>query len=157
MAKIMKELIEYNCGESYERKMLVNFKQFSIDNIFKVPIEKPDIEQITKVWVDYDICDYEVVKTPKGNSSEGQILTGNKLFMSANLKVRLEYVANQSAQSVHSMHTTIPICAYVTLQKEFNEFSDVLPSVVIEDIYCEQLTCREVYINVVLIAIVDIC
>lgn len=157
MAKIVKELIEYNCEESYDRKRLVNFKQFSINNIFNVPIEKPDIDQITKVWVDYDICDYEFVKTPRGSSSEGQILTGNKLFISANLKVKLEYVSLKSSQSVHSMHTTIPLCAYVTLQDDSNEFSDTLPSLGIEDIYCELMNCREIYINIVLIAIVDVC
>lgn len=157
MGQVLKELIQYNGVEQCDYKHLINFKQFDIDDTICVPIQKPDIEQITKIWVDYKILDHETLKTAKGTSCEGQILTGSKVFISAELRLKIEYVASKCSQSVHSMHQTIPVSAYVTLEDTFNECSPVHPSFVIEDIHCEELDCRRFYTNIVLMAVVDVC
>lgn len=155
MGKILKELIQYNGIDTCDYKNLINFKQFHLDTILSLPQHKPDIEEILKVWIDHDIVTFESFDTPCGISSENQILTGKKLFLSADLNIKIEYVADNNGQSVNSIDSTIPVCEYITLPESFNECSLVFPSILIEDIYCEQQGCREIYVSIMLLAIAD--
>lgn len=157
MAKLVKELVEYNYISHCDNFDLVNFKQFTVDDVLCIGPENPDVNQLTKMWVDYEICDYELVKTPKGTSCEGQILTGNQLFISANLKIKAEYVTDRAFNSVHFINTSIPICAYVALPEGYVDTLNILPSITVEDVYSELLNPRKLYINIVLMAIADIC
>lgn len=157
MKRVLKELIEYNGIESSIYEKLINFKQFNIDNIFHLPEEKPDLEQIIKVWTNYEINEYTAIKTPIGMSCEGQILTGNKVFITGDLKIKVEYVSDKYCNSVHSSHFKMPFSSYVTLNASYNECSTLCPSIHIEDVYCEQLNSRSIYVNVTLMSVVDIC
>lgn len=155
MGKILNELIEYNGIDSCEHDSMVNFKQFIINGDIYVPIEKTDIQNISKVWIDYNILKAEFVKTPYGKSVEGQVLTGNAAYVSANLNIKLEYIGYEGNNRIYSMYETIPICVYVTLKDEVNSCSSICPYLLIEDIYCKKVNCRKVYLNVTLTAIVD--
>lgn len=157
MNRIFKELVEYNGIDDSTYEKLTNFNQFHIDHIYNIPNESPDVEQIIKVWVDYNIEDYKIVKTHVGCSCEGQILTGYKAFIYGDLKLKLEYVSDKYCNSVHSMNVKIPFSSYVTLDGSYNEYSTICSSIHIEDIYCDQLSCRNIYFNITLMSIVDVC
>lgn len=157
MKKVVKELIEYNGVDSYLSENMKNFKQFNINDELCVPIEKPDIEQLTKVWVNYEILNYKLIETPSGTSCEGQILTGHKAFISGNLNLKFEYVSEQCNQTIHSMYDTIAFCVYVAIDEDVNDCTSICPSISIEDIYCEQLGPRKIYVNITLMALVDVC
>lgn len=157
MGKVLKNLIEYNGIDSYCYKSLRNFKQLSINETICVPIEQYDIDQITKVWIDYTILDKEIIKTSIGISPEGQILTGYELFISADLNLKIEYSSDNASQSIHLINKTIPIVAYIPIENYFNEHTCAYPSIVIEDIYCNKLDCRHIYTNIVFMVIADVC
>lgn len=93
MSKVERDLIEYIGIESCLVKEKKDFKQTNIEQVFCIPNQKPDIEQINKVWAKGSIKEYEVVKTPIGTSIEGQIMTGYKLLVCGDIKLKVEYVA----------------------------------------------------------------
>ncbi len=157
MGKVLKDLIQYNGIDEYCYRHLKHFKQFNINDIICIPSHKPNMAEISKVWVDYKILDYEFVNTPTGVSLEGQNLTGKKVFISANLLLKIEYSAANNYQTLFSANCSIPICTYVTIDDNYSECSSIYPTILIEDIYCEQLDCQKIYLNAVLMAAVDLC
>lgn len=157
MSSVQKGLITYQGIDSECFENMMNFKQFNIDNVFQIPCHKPNIEQIVKVWVHTCIEHFELVKTPVGVSLEGQEVTGFKLLVSGDLSTKIEYVADESSQSVHTAHAKIPFCNYVVLPKDFNPNSMIFPSVSVEDIFADQIDCRCVYTNVTMLLVAEIC
>ena len=156
MEKANRDLIEYN-GLSYcAYEGISNFKQLNVDHIFCIPKEKPNIEQIVKVWVEACIVDKEIIKTPVGNSIEGQNITGYKLLACGDISLKIEYVACEPAQSMHTAHTKFPFCVHVVLPKDTNINAIVKATVAIEDILSEQMDLRCIYNNITMIVVVDI-
>ncbi len=157
MANIQRDLIEYSGIDLCPVKNKKNFTQFNLEEVFCIPTQKPDIEQISKVWVEGEINCKELVKTPVGESVEGQILTGYKLLVCGEISLKVQYVACEPTQTVHTAHTKFPFCTYVVLPADTNKNSIIKPSVVIEDIFSEQLDERCIYNNITLMLLVDIC
>lgn len=157
MGKISRNLIEYNGITQCKYKSVPYFKQTNEDYVFCIPNQKPDIEQIVKVWVDGCVLDTELVKTPVGTSLEGQNMTGYKLLVCGDINLRVEYVALEETQSVHTAHTTFPFCGYVVLPGDINPNSIIKASISIEDILSEQIDKRCIYNNITIMLIADIC
>lgn len=157
MANIQRDLIEYSGVDTCTIKDKKNFTQLNIEEVFCIPMEKPDIEQINKVWVKGCVSCQEVVKTPIGKSIEGQILTGYKLLVCGEINLRVQYVACEATQTVHTTNSIFPFCAYVVLPADLNPNSIIKPSIIIEDVFSDQLDDRCIYNNVTLMIIVDIC
>lgn len=156
MAAIIRNLIQY---EGIEECIYTdgNFKQFNVDDTFVIPILKPDVEQIVKVWAKARVCSHKIIKTPIGESVEGQVLTGYKLILMGEINAKYEYVALKKEQSVHTAHNIIPFCSYVVMPKAFNPSSLVTPIIWIEDIHAELLGTRCIYNNVTLMVNAEIC
>uniref|UniRef100_UPI00359C833E SPOCS domain-containing protein n=1 Tax=Paraclostridium bifermentans TaxID=1490 RepID=UPI00359C833E len=134
-----------------------NFKQTSIDFQLCVPNPKPDIEQIVRVKVDKEYIKTKIVKTPIGKSLEGQIVTGYKALIMADIILKITYVADKKTQSVHSFHTTLPFCEYVVLPEKFNTLGVVTPQIYIEDIYITQCDNRCLYGNITIMTVAEPC
>lgn len=132
--KKIENMIEYNGINRILPKNPTTFTQFSLNKTLCIPIEKPDIERIVRIDTKIIIDKYEIIKTPKGTSLEGQILTGCKLIVYGRITQLMMYVANETEQSVHSAHFEEYFCKYIVLPKNFNKFTSikVIPS--IEDI-----------------------
>lgn len=156
MNTFTRDLVEYN-GLSNYPKFVEIFNQINVDSLMAIPIQKPDIEQILKVWVDYKIIEKKIIKTPKGVSLEGQNLTGNNLFICGEIYIKVEYVSLDSTQGVYSSDTKVPFGTCVVLPDGFNESTIVHVDLIIEDILCEQIDCRSIYTNITAMAIADIC
>lgn len=157
MGSIQRDLISYNGISTCFYNDLENFRQVNIDHIFCIPDQKPNIEQIVKVWADACVISREVVSTPIGTSLEGQNLTGHKLLVCGDIDLKIEYVACESSQSVHTASTKFPFCGYIVLPKGTNPNAMIKASVVIEDIFSEQIDCRCIYNNITMMIIADIC
>lgn len=157
MAKIFRDLIEYNNINEHCVKNIENFRQSNLDYTFCIPAKKPDIEQIVKVWAEPCIECSQLVVTPVGTSFEGQTVTGYKYLIEGSIKLKIEYVALEASQSLHTAHTEIPFCSYVVLPKGFNKNRLIIPSVVIEDISSILMDCRCIYNNITFITIADLC
>ncbi|MEG0857421.1 MAG: DUF3794 domain-containing protein [Terrisporobacter sp.] len=157
MENIQKNLILYNGISNCKPSNIQYFNQINIDFTLCLPKQKPDIDQITKVWIDTCIVESEIIKTPIGTSLEGQILTGYKLLVCGDIKLKIEYIACDTTQSVHSAHTVIPFCEYIVLPTNTNPNTLINPSIIVEDIFSEQLDCRCIYNNITMMLIANIC
>ncbi|MGL4989559.1 MAG: hypothetical protein ACRCYE_13915 [Sarcina sp.] len=151
-----RELIEYSGIDTCPIKSKTMFNQINLENVALIAIQKPDIEQINKVWVNGEITDYEIVKTPVGTSLEGQNLTGYKILICGNIQIKLQYTADEETQSIHLAEMVYPFCSYGVLEPDINLNMKIHPSVLIEDIFAELLNPRSVYTNVTVAVITDI-
>ncbi|MGL5416307.1 MAG: SPOCS domain-containing protein [Clostridium sp.] len=156
MSAVMRNLIQYEGIEGCNY-INGNFKQDNIENTFCIPLVKPDIEQIVKVWGKAKINKYKIIKTPIGKSLEGQVLTGYKVLVMGEVKMKYEYVALEKEQSVHTAHNIVPFCSYVVMPEDFNPVATAFPTVLMEDIDSQQLNNRCIYSNITLMFNVEVC
>lgn len=156
MASVDRGLIEYRGIDTCIKGNLKNFKQVNYESTFCVPCQKPDIEQIVRVDAKTSILKYEIIKTPVGISLEGQEVTGFKLLVCGDINYKIQYVANEPTQSVHTFHKTVPFCGYIVLPKNFNTGSYINPSALIEDVSVQQIDDRCVYSNITMLLIADV-
>ena len=157
MAKIFRDLIEYNNINEICMKEVENFRQSSIDCNFYIPVQKPDIEEIVKVWTEPCIKNEKIVRTPVGVSLEGQRVTGYKYLIEGSIFLKVEYVGLVKEQTLHTAHTEIPFCSYVVLPEGFNPSALVTANVIIEDINSVKLNERGIYNTITFMTIADIC
>lgn len=157
MATYMRELVEYHGINKCEYGKLPYFKQINKDFTFCIPVQKPNIEQMVKVWVKPNIVEQKIVITPVGTSLEGQRITGYKVMVMGDIVYKVEYVALEECQSLHTAHITIPFCGYIVLPEEFNPNSIVVTSVGVEDIHSELVDTRCIYNNITMMLIADLC
>ncbi len=155
MGKMSKELIEYIGIDNYKCNNISNFTQFNVNKVISIPLEMADINEIVKVWVDYNIIHHEFIKTPIGKSQEGQVLTGNKVFISADLNFKIEYEGITRSNNVNITKYKMPISTHITINEKFNSYISKHPYLIIEDVYCEKIDFRSLYLNTTIIAVVD--
>jgi hypothetical protein len=153
MASIVKGLIEYSgivdCSQLPTH--MTAFKQFTVQENLTIPAAKPDIEQILRVMAEASITSTKIIKTPTGVSLEGQKLTGWKVIVEGVIHQKIEYVADEPTQSVHSAHFKIPFSTFIVLPCSIT--NDMVVTVVpyIEDIYAKQLDKRHIFKNITLL------
>ncbi|MEG0013669.1 MAG: DUF3794 domain-containing protein [Cellulosilyticaceae bacterium] len=152
-----RELIEYHGIENCSLDHINYFKQVNVDFTFCVPIQKPDIEQLVKVWVTPCVIQKKIIRTPIAESLEGQKVTGHKCMISADISYKVEYVALECTQPLHTAHTTIPFCSYIVLPENFNPNTILSLNIAVEDIYSELLDERSIYNNVTMMLVADLC
>lgn len=157
MISITRDLIEYYGIDDCLPLDPKNFKQINVEDEACVPIQKPDIEQIVKVYASAEIKSSKVIKTPKGTSLEGVRLTGYKLIVEGEISYKIQYVADTATQSVHTFHYKTPFMSFVVLPEDFSETSYLTVSAFIEDIYSHQIDCRCTYLNTTLLIIAESC
>lgn len=132
------------------------FKQMTINRIFKIPSQKPDMEEMDDLAVEVEVLDHYVVKTAQGTSEEGQVLSGNKLIVHGQLRVVLEYTAEVTTQSMHSAHWSMPFTAFVILPRDYQEGQWIEVTVVVEDVEGMMLDERTIEANVILMVVAKI-
>ncbi|MBM7625128.1 DUF3794 domain-containing protein [Sporohalobacter salinus] len=160
MANKLKNLIEYEgiADSLPEFTDPINpIKELTIDRRCTVPDAKPDIEQILKIESELEIIETNVIQTPTATSLEEQNLTGWKLTIEAEIKQKIQYVANEPTQSVHAMHCNLPFSAFIILPDDFMEGQDVFVEGFIEDIFALQTDLRSFFENVTLLLVAEVC
>lgn len=149
------ELVEY-CGIDQYKGKTKNFKQINKSSILEISKENLYIEQLFRTTAEAKIVYCKIVKTPIGESLEGQKLTGYKLLIVGDIKIKIQYVANEAIQGVYTVSKTIPFCDYIVLPKKFNQNTLIRPSIVIEDIYSEKIDMTNIYNNITMMLIAEI-
>ena len=127
-----------------------NFKQFSLDEILTIPSQKPDCEDILNTLVDVEITEKRVIKTMKGTSREGQILSGFKLIIEGVSHQKIEYIADEPTQTVHAAEFDVPFSSFIILPEDFVEGTPITVTPYVEDVYVKQLDKRHFFKNVTL-------
>lgn len=149
MASIVKNLIEFSgLADSLPVNPTV-FKQFTVQETLELPEAKPDIEQIVKVLAQIEINSTRVIRTPAGRSLEGQILTGYKLAVEGEIRQKIEYAADERAQSVHAAHFNVPFSAFIVLPSAYRLSSPVTVTGYIEDMFVELIDKRTIFKNAI--------
>ena len=77
-------------------------------------------------------------------------------MVTGDIEYKMQYVANETTQTLHTAHTTYPFCGYVVLPEKFNPNTMIEASVAIEDIYSDQMDLRCIYNNITMMIIVDL-
>lgn len=155
MKSVTRDLIEY----TYQNQCLplesYSFKQINVDTVESILDCKPDIEQLLKVTADIKILYTKTIKTPRGLSLEGNVLTGQKILVEGVIDQKVQYVACEEVQSIHLVSFQIPFFTYIVLPADFNCCSGgLVVNGFIEDITAKADSCRQIYINnTVLIAV----
>lgn len=125
------------------------FKQLYKEEVVKIPIQKPDIEQLLTTLVDVEITNTKVIKTMVGISLEGQKLTGYKLIVEGILNQKIEYIADEPQQSVHAAHFRVPFSTFIVLPENFNPaITNVQVEGTVEDIFTEIIDKRTIFKNI---------
>lgn len=156
MKRVKRDLIEYHGISGCYYKNLSNLKQLTQDHIFHLPLGSPTIDQLIKVWVEPDITESQLIKTSKGYSLEGQIVTGYSLLVSGDIDIKFQYLACEPFLGVHTANKKIPFCDYVVLHEKINIHSAIKPSILIEDIFCEKIDSKCIYTNLTITLIADV-
>lgn len=149
MSSKMRDLIQYEGISSIPACTTTqDYKQSNLQGILCVPVAKPDVEQVVRVWGKIDVQHYEIVATPVGTSVEGQQLTGCKMMIVGELSFKVQYVACDATRTVHTAHFMVPFCDYIILPKSFNRQFYMKPQAFIEDIHINMMNCRCFFYNV---------
>jgi uncharacterized repeat protein (TIGR01451 family) len=127
------------------------FKQISVDGNLQIPVQKPDAEDVLQIILDVSINTTTLIKTPVGESYEGQILTGWKLIIEGKLNSKVKYVADEPTQSVHVAHYETPFSTFLVLPWEYEKCMKINVNAIIEDVFIKLLDERTFFINVTLL------
>lgn len=129
-----------------------NWTEISIPEVLTIPIEKPDVEFIEKIFVKVKIISKRVIATPDYlyENNEGTKLTGRKLIVEGIIKQKIVYTADVPEQSVHSAHFEVPFSAFIVLTASENIEEKFCIDVCVEDVYAKVFNCRDIFKNVTL-------
>jgi len=150
------DLIKYEGVNNNTDKNIEEFRQFTTSLTVCIPYDRESINVITKVWVEAELKQSHIIKTPIGLSFEGQTLTGNKVLILGDLNVKLEYTSQNDSTSINTLNMGIPISSYVVVEEDFDDYLTAYPSFEVEDIYCKKLNDREFYLSISMLSIADI-
>jgi hypothetical protein len=129
-----------------------NWTEISVPELLTIPDEKPDIEQIDKIFVKVKIISKRVVATPVATveNAEGTKLTGRKLIVEGIIEQKIVYTADVPEQSLHSAHFNIPFSAFIVLPKDVKLEDKFCVEVCVEDVFAKVFSCRDIFKNVTL-------
>lgn len=127
---------------------LSTFKQITINENLSISPFKPAIHEINELDVELIIDDYYEVKTPKGISSDGQILTGNKLIIKGSIQVVLQYIAEDEDEKICIEIYKIPFSTFIILPENYEVGSNITIETIIEDVEYKIIDCFSIYTNI---------
>lgn len=157
MSDLVRNLIQYVGISDHIPENSTVFKQLNVEETFCLPVEKPDIEQIVKVVAQLQVTSTKVIKTPKGTSLEGHVLTGWKLVIEGFVNQKIQYVADEPTQSVHAAHARIPFSTFIVLPGNFIPGTPITVNGYIEDIFAMQTDRRCIFKNITILLTADFC
>lgn len=90
-----------------EDSVLYYFSEIVVNGDLTIPPQKPDVEDITNVTLNFRIDDVEVIDVDLGTT------TGRKVIVAGTLTLGFEYSALVPTQEVHFAHFDIPFKALI--------------------------------------------
>lgn len=149
--------IQYEGLSRYIPDNVKSFSSLNVDDTFNLQEFFSSIEDIIKVDIKSKIINNRVVKTPKGKSMDGKILTGWKLLSECCFDLRIDYTIQQLGSSICTTKHRIPFTCGVFLDEHFTLNSRYIPSIFVEDVYCELINDKSILFNINFIFTSEIC
>ncbi|MGL5381200.1 hypothetical protein [Clostridium sp.] len=148
MANVVRNKILYSGIDDYIPDNIDSFTQMNIDRVIDIGTTLPDIDEILKVNVDFNIKDTKIIKTAIGTSLEGQKLTGYKLLTEGEFIVRIDFCADDASSSIYTFRSKLFFNNSTTLDEDTNLNSRFSENIYVEDIYAQKISPKEVLINI---------
>ena len=130
-------------------------KEFKIEDILKIPKEKPVITELTHVAISLENIETEVFDTIRGVNYEGFFLTGKKIFISGTVVTNYKYSTNHYIKTIHNIKFETPFSTYVTLDEEFIDKDDFSTHVYVEDIKVRTLDDKKICQHILILVNFD--
>ncbi|MGL5675384.1 MAG: SPOCS domain-containing protein [Cellulosilyticaceae bacterium] len=108
-------------------------------------------QDIIKCKAEVDIQHYEVIDTPRGTSVEGQHLTGKRMLIVGDLKLRVEYLNTHIESQVQTARFRKPFSEYIILPAQTNLLPYMYPTIYILDSYIKLLDDKRFFYNVMIL------
>lgn len=156
MISVTRDLIEYYGIADYLPSNLTTYKQINVEDEIALIDCAPNISQIIKVYSTVNIESTRTVTTPKGTSLEGVTLTGHKLFVHGFVNQKIQYLANNDRNTIHTTQITTPFVSSIILPADFYSTSYISTSAFIEDVYVAPVNPRCIYQNTTLLLSAEI-
>lgn len=128
--------------------------QISIPEVFTLPVQKPNIESIEKVFENVRIISKRIVNTPDSGgvqNAEGTMLTGRKLIVEGLLQQKIIYTADEPTQPVHSAEFCFPFSAFIVVDSATDDPNEFCVDVCVEDVFVKIMDPRTIFKNVTLL------
>lgn len=155
---IIRDLIEYSGIEKVKIQKNDNiFKNIYLEESIILPLNKHDIKQMTKVEIFCDITESRVIKTASGKSFEGQILTGGKLFVAGNMKIKFQYISYDGEQLLNTFTHDSLYSGTIVLPEGSKEELYIQANTFVEDLYIISHNTREIYLSIDLLLLASVC
>ena len=155
MKKFIRDSIEYFGVTEDLPDSIDAFRDIIIDRKILLRDVKPSIKSFVKCVIKPEISDYKIINGASANGENGIRLTGIKCIVNGFINSRVEYIADNSNESLFTDRMKIPFTTNITLEDDYLYSSKLIASVFIEDIYIEKLNSREYLISLALLVIVE--
>ena len=153
---IVRGLVEYHGISENIPTNLRSFKTIALDSITEIKEGAPDIEDILKVRVNGEIENSRVIKTAIGVSIDGQELTGWKLVIYGEIKVKVDYSSSSQGPAIYVSNFLLNFSSFITLSNKTSINSRIYPNVFIEDIHVKKLDAKKLFTTATIIITADV-
>ncbi len=130
-----------------------SFKQILLDKYIEIEDCMDGIEDVNDGTASVSIDNCYVIKTSKGTSEEGQILSGYKLIIHGKLQMNIEYTACTEDQQVHAAYFEVDFGSFIILPPDYVFGSNVEVTGLIEDLRFDKVDDRHLFVNAVILLI----
>ncbi|MGL4774407.1 MAG: SPOCS domain-containing protein [Clostridium sp.] len=156
MHNLNERLIEYGGISEYIPKNISSSRDVDVESIITLCKDNYKIKEVIKVTGKPKIKSQRVIKTPKGVSLEGQVLSGKKFIIEGEVKLRIDYLCEGEENKIYCLHYSENFSAGVVLHKDIISSNNFIPSLFMENIHCDLLSNEEILIITTILATVEI-
>lgn len=143
----IRDLIEYQGIGGYISTNVRAVKSIEMFDSIHVPDIKPDIKEITKIKSSIEASGGSLIKTAKGKSLEGKVLTGLKYQINIYYKVRVEYIPVKCSSSIMTFDYTKSLIEFITIENKYEPDDSFIENAIIEDLNVELSNPRSLILN----------
>lgn len=149
-----RELIKYYGINGYNNRHIELFTNTKVEFTYLLPIDVPEIQKVSKVWVTPYIVQQKMIKYGKRRSIEGQNVEGLCLMISGDIYYLVEYVGKEDKR-MYTNKTIMPFCSSIMIEEGRVKEDTMNIEIIVEDIYTEKLDSRGLYNTISMLLIVD--
>lgn len=122
------------------------FKQINLESIINILDEKKLVDTINATKTNIEILDYYITESKRGQSYEGQVLTGNRIVVKGMLIVEVEYLS-EDTQEVSREYFKKIFSTFITLPSKFNENSKISIDSLVDYNHINLISQKTVIVN----------
>ena len=152
---VVRNLVEYYGITDYLPDENVNFTQINIEDEVSPTINNIFLKEVCKVYCRANINKVKILNTLQGQSLEGVNLTGKKALVAGEASYKIEFIANNEINSIHTINHSVPFATSVVIPNYIMEEHLINPEVFIEDVNVSQLDNNLIYLSSLLLIAIE--